>query len=347
MSRSTRWLRTPGLSLGRQWPRSIGVNHPVRAIVPEPSLPEWRFGRPLDQFVTTTPLEEGPDHGDGYDYSNRPVPRPPLDFKPLKPPTRGPLAVAAATPAVGVPTAEVPFVPDAAESAPANPHSDQHGITEPSVAVPAVATAPEEAAVTIEHVASGEPPIDDGADQPEESNAPVDSPAPVAVPAGPGPQPVYEIPPALIYRMRNLEFLPMKPPLRGPFAPNWDPSALIGAVPSMAVVAVAPPVEEPPSAPVRAVPPPPPGFKPLKPPIRGTPLAAAAPEEPALVSNPTDGPVTEEARESVDVPRQTPPAESSRPMSLAELAALASCPPAAVTRESPPTPTHSEIVVDW
>ncbi len=43
-------------------------------------------GRPLDQFVTTTPLEEGPDLGQGYDFSNRPVPRPPLDFKPLKPP---------------------------------------------------------------------------------------------------------------------------------------------------------------------------------------------------------------------------------------------------------------------
>ncbi|RLS52147.1 MAG: hypothetical protein DWH91_17350, partial [Planctomycetota bacterium] len=54
-------------------------------------------GRSLDEFVTTTPLETGPEHGlyapMHRSVSGGGVPLPPSDFKPMKPPTRGPAAI--------------------------------------------------------------------------------------------------------------------------------------------------------------------------------------------------------------------------------------------------------------
>lgn len=363
-------------------------------------------GRPLDQFVTTTPLEDGPDQGQGYDFSNRPVPRPPLDFKPLKPPIRGPLAVVT-TAAEEVPQGETTVPEQSTEEtrveetevvlaesvvetvaeATRTPSPSPEGAREPENEVGATLGSPESEAVAAEaaselpivvepsaasETASSSPPGEGlGVREPsaensssELSSTSSDGPVgPSHVEAAPAPPPSYEIPPGLVYRMKSLDFIPLKPPLRGPFAAGGQT-----APPSPAAPAVtAPPVATAPETPAaatptftRPIPPPPPGFKPLKPPVRG-PLAET-PVAPVVVTAPVEASPTEVVSpEPVEAPTPVPVAEvpppvtapepvvppAPRPMSLAELAARAVSPPAPDPVTKPVPPPVAEVVVDW
>lgn len=368
-------------------------------------------GRPLEQFVTTTPLEDGPDQGyggQGYDFSNRPVPRPPLDFKPLKPPIRGPLAVvttvaeevpqAAMTAAVQsegtseetrvdetqvvqadsvVETvAEVTLTPSPSlerrgepeeTCVPSEPASEESisGVTEPALTEPTP---------LIEAASSPPPPGEEPgatvsppeASSSEQVTAVSDGPLGPshAAPAAPTPppSPSYEIPPGLAYRMKSLDFVPLKPPLRGPYAAGGQTAPPAPATPA----AQAAPVPSAPAAVTpaftRPIPPPPPGFKPLKPPVRG-PLAAppvapvvTAPVEPAparpvesapvVAEIPVPTPVVE-APTPAPVPEPVAPTPAPKPMSLAELAARAVSPPTPEPVAKPVPPPVAEVVVDW
>ena len=357
-------------------------------------------GRPLDQFVTTTPLEEGPDQGyggQGYDFSNRPVPRPPLDFKPLKPPTRGPLAVVTTPPAaeevgqVAMSQPEVVLeqvvsevsgsvVEPAAEST-LTPSPSPEGRGEPEETYVPSEPANEESTLALSEptplidAASSPLPPGEGlgvrVSAPEASSseqAATDSDGPMGpshtAPAAPKPPPSYEIPPGMAYRMKSLDFVPLKPPRRGPFAAGGQTTPPAPATPAAPAtpVASAPAAVTP--AVTRPIPPPPPGFKPLKPPVRG-PLAAApvaatpvAPVVPASVQpvsvEPT--PIAEEAPAPtpvvelpapVTVPEPVAQAPTPKPMSLAELAARAVSPPAPEPVAKPVPPPVAEVVVDW
>lgn len=350
-------------------------------------------GRPLDQFVTTTPLEEGPEQGNDYDFSNRPVPRPPLDFKPLKPPTRGPLAV------VSEPdTAPAPQQTDATPFSPAEcqepTESTSIAANEATLDVVREATqeivceatqeasehAPSEVALDDQTLIAPPPSAvsqersDDRDNLPSEE-PPVSLPVEAAVTASPEPAPEqpaaeYEIPPALIYRMRSLDFLPLRPPTRGPFAPGWQAPSPV--TPPAAMVEKTPPTnapvsEEPQQPAARPIPAPPPGFKPLKPPIRG-PLATApivegttssedtVRLEPVAVSVVVTTPAaaSESGAPTPDSEKPQPeaPPSASKPMSLAELAARAAS-PASPSAAAPPAspqpavPPVKEVVVDW
>jgi len=370
-------------------------------------------GRPLDQFVTTTPLEDGPDQGQGYDFSNRPVPRPPLDFKPLKPPIRGPLAVvttseepvAAESPASG--QSEVVAnetvaeqdnsVVEAVTEATLAPSPSPGGRGEPEQEEGATLGSPESDVVTAEAVSELPTVVESPApSEPVHSSEPASSPLPpgegpgVKVPAAesssselsstssdgpvgpshveaaPAPPPSYEIPPGLVYRMKSLDFIPLKPPLRGPFAAGGQTAPQSPAAPAV----TAPPVATAPETPAaatptftRPIPPPPPGFKPLKPPVRG-PLAATpvvpvatAPMEAAPAEVVPAEPVSVEVEAPVSAPvvEVPPPATAPeavvppapRPMSLAELAARAVSPPAPEPVTKPVPPPVAEVVVDW
>ena len=358
-------------------------------------------GRPLDQFVTTTPLEEGPDQGmgyssQGYDFSNRPVPRPPLDFKPLKPPTRGPLAVVTTTPvadevvaATAQPEAtEVVLeqvasevsgsVVEPATESTLTPNPSPEGSGEPEeVCVPREPVS-EESVSEITDPAITEPtPFIEAASAPlppgEAPGVRVSAPeatsseqvaavsnGPVgpshAAPAASTPPPSYEIPPGMAYRMKSLDFVPLKPPRRGPFAAGGQTAPPTTATPAApaAPAAVTPAL-------TRPIPPPPPGFKPLKPPVRG-PLASppvapvvTVPVEPAPTQPVESAPVVAEAPAPtpvVEVPAPEPvapaaPTPAPKPMSLAELAARAVSPPAPEPVAKPVPPPVAEVVVDW
>ena len=158
------------------------------------------------------------------------IPSPPLDFRPLKPPTRGP-----ATGQV-IDTLTTPVEPD---------------------------------------------------DSYREDDSQSDS-APL----------VYEstaitgLTPALINRMKTLDFRPLKPPLRGPHVPeegqSWEAPASSDATPADAPA---------PTPWVRPIPAPPLDFKPMRPPTRG-PLAEAA----AVLAAETSASMTEEGGSAAPAP---------------------------------------------
>jgi putative N6-adenine-specific DNA methylase len=366
-------------------------------------------GRPLDQFVTTTPLEDGPDQGyggQGYDFSNRPVPRPPLDFKPLKPPIRGPLAVVTTAPVaeevVEAATAQPEVVLEqvvsevsdsdvepAAEST-LTPSPSPEGRGEPEETyVPSASVSEESTPALSELPAPTEPALTEATSLIEAASSPlppgegpgvrVSSPEATsseqvaavsdgpmgpshAAPAAPTPPPSYEIPPGLAYRMKSLDFVPLKPPLRGPYAAGGQTAPPAPATPA----APAAPVASTPAAVTpaftRPIPPPPPGFKPLKPPVRG-PLATqpvapvvSAPVEPAPAQPVASAPVVAEVPAPTPVVETPPPAPvpepvaptpAPKPMSLAELAARAVSPPTPEPVAKPVPPPVAEVVVDW
>lgn len=150
------------------------------------------------------------------------IPSPPLDFKPLIPPTRGPLAGQSIDTLQYSPEAAVRTVDDSAhrESQSVKPARESHSGLLPNIST------------------------------------------------------MSDLPPALINRMKTLDFKPRRAPLRGPFAsPTTAEPMAVG--PASVVVqpstgGAADPSICPPT--ISPIPLPPADFKPLKPPLRG-PLA--------------------------------------------------------------------------
>jgi len=158
--------------------------------------------------------------------AERNVPAPPLDFKPNKPPTRGP----AAGQIIDTVTTPVESRYDSSESVPA----------------------------------------------PFESTA------------------LTGLPPALVNRIKTLDFKPNKPPIRGPLA-QADGATNAPAAPTSERAAGTPPSE----TWVRPIPAPPLDFKPMRPPTRGPLAQAAMAAAAAVAATDTSGDAAPAATEAV------------------------------------------------
>ena len=251
------------------------------------------------------------------DWSSRPIPAPPLDFKPMRPPTRGPLAQAAAaldaetpaeTPAPATESTEMttpvpapvvawsrPIPPPPLDFKPLRPPTRGPMAQAAAVASSEGSQESTESPTSTGETTTMEPTVGEG--ESPVVKAPV-TPAPTDWSSRPVPPP-------------PLDFKPLKPPTRGPLAQG---GGITLAVPSLKSAA---------AYTSRPVPPPPLDFKPMKPPTRG-PLA-----QPPVLD------------ESEVAPECTIPVESLAPVVVhqaPESTSAASLPPIEIPYATDPEP---------
>ncbi len=221
----------------------------------------------------------------------RPIPAPPLDFKPMRPPTRGPLAQAAAALAAEAPRDD------------SNPTSEMMEIVAPTPAPTPAWSRPipappldfkpmrpptrgplAQAAAAM----TGEAPLGDSSSTPEMMEIAPPAPAPTAAWSRPIPPP-------------PLDFKPMKPPTRGPMAQGGNTASVV------------PPLRSAASYSTRPVPAPPLDFKPMKPPTRGPLAQSPAPIEVAVLAEAQPASAEEMVSASPIVVSETPRVSEPEP----------------------------------
>ena len=241
----------------------------------------------------------------------RPIPPPPLDFKPMKPPTRGPMAQAAAE-----------SESESSGDAP-GPSSETTSSAPPPVAPTDWSSRP-----------VPPPPLDFKPMRPPtrgplaqaaaESESSTDAPGPSSETTSSAPHPVAPtdwssrpVPPP------PLDFKPLKPPTRGPLAQGGGITLAVPSLKSAAAYSS------------RPIPAPPLDFKPMKPPTRGPLAQAPVPVESVVVAPECTLPVESLVPVAVHQSPESIPAESLPPIEIPYLSEPESAP--AVAPIEPPT----------
>ncbi len=269
------------------------------------------------------------------DWSSRPISAPPLDFKPMRPPTRGPLAQAAAALAAEAPTeSSAPTIeatdiaalaPVVAWTRPIPPPPLDFKPMKPPTRGPLA-----QAAAVARTEGSADSPLTNN-----EANT-LDAPAiGIAASVTDTPAAVAQTPASTDWSSRPvppppLDFKPLKPPTRGPLAQG---GGITLAVPSLKSAA---------AYTSRPVPPPPLDFRPMKPPTRG-PLAQPLVSEDVIVASVSQ--ISVESVDSIKIARAAPEESMiSETLAVASETPYVSAPEPLPFVPPEPTPTLEEVL---